>query len=540
MHNLRTYFAYDPQDSKETRMEKFATFLVAGSCTLAGCIWMVMYYTIFGWGLITFLPGCFIIIVGGGLILSHFSKNHKYTIYAQIGCIIYIPSFIQWSIGGVFDSGFVLAWAFVGPICALMFFSVRESIPWFLLYLINLVITVVFNDYFAANSQVLSENIKMFFYIMNLGFASTVVFTFTSYYVNAALREQKKAHKLLEANLQQEIVLRENEKLATLGKLSAGIAHELNNPAASTQRGAKQLLNSIIKLEQAEFSIGQSKLSKLQLESLESHTEIIQQRSNQWLDLNPIIRSDQESDIENWLEQQGVKDAWQLAPMLVNIGYKQSELSELTKIFDSQEFSTIAGLLSNKYTTYRLICEIGQSAGKISEIVKALKSYAYLDQAPIQSVDIHEGLNDTLVMLRGNFKDGIQVLKDFDQNLPRIEAFGSEINQVWTNIIDNAVSVMDGQGKIIIKTYLEETWVVIEISDTGPGIPQDIKTKIFDPFFTTKPPGKGTGLGLNISHNIVVEKHKGLISVDSTPGNTCFKIKLPLNLSAVNPIPVSN
>jgi signal transduction histidine kinase len=531
MNNLRTFFAYNSKDSHEIRLEKFAAFLVAGSCTLAGCIWMVMYYGIFGWGLVSLLPGCFVIIVGTGMLISHFSKNHYYTIYAQIFCIIYIPSLIQWNIGGVFDSGFVLAWAFVGPICALMFFSVKQSVPWFLLYLINLVITVLFDDYFASNSLAVTENIKMFFFIMNLGFASTVVFIFASYYVNAAVKEQKKVNKLLEANLQQEIVLRQNEKLATLGKLSAGVAHELNNPAASAQRGAEQLLDAIIKLEKTEFNLGQSNLSASQLESLELHNQLIEQRAKEQLDIKPLNRSDQESELENWLEKQGTEDAWELAPIFVNIGYSQPELSDVAKNFSNQEFSTITGYLSNKFTTHRLVNEIGQSTGKITEIVKALKSYAYLDQAPVQSIDIHEGLNDTLVMLRGTINDGIKVRQEYAENLPRIEAFGSELNQVWTNIIDNALSAMDGQGDIVIKTYQQESWIVVEIKDTGPGIPQDIQAKIFDPFFTTKPPGEGTGLGLNVSHNIIVQKHKGKISVDSKPGETRFIIKLPLDLS---------
>jgi signal transduction histidine kinase len=324
-------------------------------------------------------------------------------------------------------------------------------------------------------------------------------------------------------------MLRQNEKLATLGKLSAGVAHELNNPAAAAQRGAEQLEDAIIKLEQAEFSLGQSNLSASKLEVLEQHTQMIQQRAKEPLDLDPLTRSDQEYEIETWLTDQGVEDAWELAPMLVNIGYDCSKLSHLAENFSSEEFPTVAALLSNRYSTHNLLAEIGQGTSRITEIVKALKSYTYLDQAPVQSVDIHEGLNDTLVMLRSKLKAGVQVRRDYAQDLPRIEAFGSELNQVWTNIIDNAVSAMNGQGEIVLRTYRQDAWVIVEIKDTGPGIPQNIQGKIFDPFFTTKPPGKGTGLGLNISHNIIVQKHKGKIAVYSRPGETCFEVKLPLN-----------
>jgi signal transduction histidine kinase len=532
MIHLRTSFAFDPRDTEEIRLEKFAAFLVAGLCTIAGCIWAAMYYVVFGWSLTTLLPALFVLIVGGVLLISQITKNHHYVIYAQIICIIYIPTLIQWNIGGAFDSGLVLVWAFLGPICALMFFSVRQAIFWFSLYVINVIISVVFNDFFASQGQVVAENTKLFFLLMNLCFAPAVVFLFAGYYVNAAVREQKKARTLLEANLQQEMMMRQNEKLATLGKLSAGVAHELNNPAAAAQRGAEQLQAAIITLEQAEFGSGQANLSASKLTVLAQHTQMIQQRAKEPLDLDPLARSDQEYEIETWLTNRGVENAWELAPVLVNSGYDCSKLSQLAENFSGEEFLTITALLSSRYTTHNLLAEIGQGTSRISEIVKALKSYTYLDQAPVQSVDIHEGLNDTLVMLRSELRAGIQVRREYAHDLPRIEAFGSELNQVWTNIIDNAVSAMDGRGEIVLRTYRQDAWVVVEIRDTGPGIPQLIQSKIFDPFFTTKPPGKGTGLGLNISHNIIVQKHKGQIAVFSRPGETCFQIKLPFNVKA--------
>ncbi len=511
MNKIKLFFAFDPKDTNEIRLEKFAAFLVAGSTTIAGIIWAAMYYFVFGWGLTSQLPASFSIIVGGALLISHISKNHRYAIYAQIICVIYITTFIQWSIGGVFDSGIVLIWAFLGPMVALMFFSIKQSIFWFLLYIINLVITVLFNDYFTSIGQEVTEHTKLFFFIMNLGFASTIVFIFANYYVNAAVREQKKANKLLDTNLQQEIVLRQSEKLATLGKLSAGVAHELNNPAAAAQRGVEQLQDTIMKLEQAEFRLGQLNLSKSQLKALEPHTQLISQKAKQSIYLDPLTKTDREDEIEKLLIEKGVTDAWEFAPSLVNIGYNIQELSELSEKFAGEKFSIIIALISNIYASRNLLEEIGQGTGQIIEIVKALKSYSYLDQAPIQSIDVHEGLNDTLVMLRSKLKAGIQVRREYAKDLPLIEAFGSELNQVWTNIIDNAVDAMEGQGEIILTTYRKDAWVVVEIKDTGPGIPKEIQSKIFDPFFTTKSVGKGTGLGLNISHNIIVQKHKGKI-----------------------------
>jgi signal transduction histidine kinase len=337
---------------------------------------------------------------------------------------------------------------------------------------------------------------------------------------------------LEEAYLQQEVMLRQNEKLASLGKLSAGVAHEINNPASAAQRAVNQLQDSILNLEQAEFGFGQLDLSTSQLKALEPYTQLVYQRVKEPIFIDPLIRIDQVNEIETWLEEKGVEDAWEFAPTLVSIGYTPQELSDLAKNFSGEKFQAAVSLLCNLYTTRILMKEIGHGMSRITEIVKALKSYTYLDQAPIQSIDIHEGLENTLVILRNKIGEAILLHRDYAKDLPRINAFGSEVNQVWTNIIDNAIDAMEGQGEIYIKTYQENSWVVVEIKDTGPGIPQAIQNKIFDPFFTTKPPGAGAGLGLYISHNIIVQKHKGQLTVDSKPGETCFTVMLPVNLEA--------
>ena len=529
--NPKAFFAFDPKDTDDIRLEKLSIFMVASACSIAGCIWTAMYVFVFGWGVTALLPLAFTIIVGLSLLVSHLSKNHHYAIYAQIICIIYITTLIQWSIGGVLDSGVVMVWAFLGPICALMFFPIRQSIIWFFLYLLNLAITVIFNDFFSSSGQVVAENIRLFFFAMNMSVASTVVFIFASYYVNNAIKENEKANKLLETNLQQEITLRQSEKLATLGKLSAGMAHELNNPAAAAQRGVAQLQDAIKKLEQTRFKLGQLDLATKQLQILEAHTQLVDQRQKQAIQLDPLARSDQEYELESWLEDQNIEEAWNLAPILVNIGYSPSALSELVESFPRSQFATIVTLLCHTYSAHSLLEEIGQGTSRISEIVKALKSYSFMDQAPTQAVDIHEGLNNTLIILKNKLQSGVRVRQEYAENLPKIEAFGSELNQVWTNMIDNAISAVKGQGEIVLKTYRENSWVVVEIRDNGSGIPPEIQGKIFDPFFTTKAPGEGTGLGLNISHNIIVQKHKGKIAVYSKPGETCFEVKLPLNFA---------
>jgi adenylate cyclase len=203
--NNRWQFAYDPNDTDDVRLEKFAILLVSGSCCVAGVVWSLMYYMIFGPGLISFWPVLFVIIVGTTLVISHITRNHYVAVYGEIACIIFITAFIQWSIGGVLDSGVVLVWAFLGPICALMFFSIRQSVVWFLIYLTILTITVVFDDFFARHGQDVTETVRQLFFLMNLGIASAVVFLFAGYFVSAALRERKRADRLLLNVLPKEI-----------------------------------------------------------------------------------------------------------------------------------------------------------------------------------------------------------------------------------------------------------------------------------------------------------------------------------------------
>lgn len=203
--SLTTFFAFDPQDSYEIRLEKFSIFIVATSCCIAGSIWAAMYYFFFGLGLTTVLPFLYVMIVGFSLFISHFTKNHYIAVYTQIISIIYITTFIQWSIGGVFDSGFVLAWAFCGPITALVFFSLRKSFIWLFLYLLNIAITVIFDDIFLSHGKIVAQSTKMFFFLMNLSFSSLVVFIFAGYFVSGAISERKKTNKLLLNILPQKI-----------------------------------------------------------------------------------------------------------------------------------------------------------------------------------------------------------------------------------------------------------------------------------------------------------------------------------------------
>jgi signal transduction histidine kinase len=348
--------------------------------------------------------------------------------------------------------------------------------------------------------------------------------------LNASL-QKKKLRDLEKAYLQQEVMLRQSEKLATLGKLSAGMAHELNNPAAAAQRGAAQLQAAISHLQQTHLKLGELDLSSPQLTSLLALDRLAQERAKQPADMESLTRSDREYEMETWLEERGVDNAWEAAPTLVNLGYDCSELETLVASFSPSQFLAVIDWLNYTYIIYSLLEEIGQGTGRITELVKALKGYTYLDQAPIQTVDLHDGLDSTLVILRSKLKQGITVHREYAANLPHIQARGSELNQVWTNIIDNAIDAMNGSGEITLRTRSDQRWVIVEIEDNGPGIPEDVLPHLFDPFYTTKAPGQGTGLGLNISHSIIVQKHQGRIDVISQPGKTRFEVRLPIDCS---------
>jgi signal transduction histidine kinase len=273
-------------------------------------------------------------------------------------------------------------------------------------------------------------------------------------------------------------------------------------------------------------------LSAAQRDALLSLDRLAQARAKQPAYLDALARSDREAEWEAWLDERGIENAWEVAPVLVNLGYAQDEVAALVADFSLAQFAAAIEWLHCSSTVYSVVEEISHGSSRISEIVRALKTYTYLDQAPIQTVNLHQGLDSTLIILRSKLASGVTVRREYAPDLPSIEAYGSELNQVWTNLIDNAIDAMNGKGEITLRTRRDGQWAIVEIEDNGPGIPPQVLPNIFDPFFTTKPPGQGTGLGLNISHNIIVQKHRGRIDVYSQPGQTRFEVRLPLHRAA--------
>jgi signal transduction histidine kinase/predicted CoA-binding protein len=332
-------------------------------------------------------------------------------------------------------------------------------------------------------------------------------------------------------------MLRQSEKMAQLGTLTAGVAHELNNPAAAVQRGAGQLADALADLLVAERALVEPLATPSFALTIDALRTAVRASADRLSDLDALTRGDREEQVEGWLDARQVADAVELAPTLVTLAYDVEKLDRLAAEVGAANLPAVARWLAATHLVWNRLAEVAQGAGRISEIVKALKGYAYLDQAPVQEVDVHEGIDSTLVILRHKLKAGIHVVRDYAPDLPRISAWGSELNQVWTNILDNGADALadrikDGSAEIAIRTRCEPDFVVVEISDNGPGIPPQIQDRIFDAFFTTKPPGKGTGLGLDISYRIVVHRHRGDLRVTSRPGDTTFTVRLPINAAA--------
>ncbi|MGC1482882.1 MAG: ATP-binding protein [Candidatus Acidiferrum sp.] len=315
----------------------------------------------------------------------------------------------------------------------------------------------------------------------------------------------------------------QREKLAALGKLSAGLAHELNNPSAAARRSASALRDCLARLRDAARSteIGPEDCGLLAQREEEIRTTL---KPAQFKD--EFARVEREESIQSWLESHHVADAWKLSPSLADASLTDAHLESFAAAAGASlgpELTRFATLLEME----RIAEELEHSSARISDLIKAIKEYSYMDQGPVQEVDIERGIETTLTIMNHKLKRGITVTRDYTPNLPKVMASGSELNQVWTNLIDNAADAMKNGGKLTIRTALENDFVLVEIADTGAGIPPDALSRIFDPFFTTKGVGEGTGLGLDVVSRIV-KNLGGQVSVTSFPGDTRFQVRIPI------------
>ncbi|MET4671330.1 ATP-binding protein [Streptomyces sp. PvR018] len=323
----------------------------------------------------------------------------------------------------------------------------------------------------------------------------------------------------------------QRERLLALGSLSAGLTHELNNPAAAAVRATATLRERVGRMRHKLSLIAQGPYSREALASLIDIQERTAERVAKAPVLSPLEAADREDGISDWLEDHGVSEGWRIAPTFVQAGLDTEWLEQVAATVDEEILPGAVGWLNYTVETELLMDEINDSTTRISHLVDAAKQYAQLDRAPYREVDVHELLDSTLLMLSGKIGPQMRLVKEYDRSLPQVPAYPAELNQVWTNLIDNAVQAIGGaggEGTLTVRTAREGDRMLVEFRDTGPGVPEEIRGRIFDPFFTTKPVGQGTGLGLDISWRIVVNKHHGSLEVESVPGDTRFRVLLPL------------
>jgi len=330
----------------------------------------------------------------------------------------------------------------------------------------------------------------------------------------------------------------QRDKLMALGKLSAGLAHELNNPAAAARRATASLREFIETVRGASLRLGRHPLSNEQREFIVT----FEREAGKYQappEADPLVQSDREERITEWLEAHHVTESWKLASVLAEAGVETPKLDTLCATLGEAALGDALTRITSLLTIGRLVAEIENSVTRISDLVRAIKEYSYMDQAPVQEVDVHQGIESTLTILSHRLKAGISVVRDYDRNLPLVCAYGGELNQVWTNLMDNAIDAMQGKGQLRVRTARELDRVLVEIGDNGPGVPPEVEDRIFEPFFTTKGVGEGTGLGLDTVCRIV-RKHHGEIKVESRPGDTRFQVRIPIDQPRSTPPPAGS
>ena len=320
----------------------------------------------------------------------------------------------------------------------------------------------------------------------------------------------------------------QRERLLALGKLTAGLTHELNNPAAAAARATAALRDRFAGMRHKLALLSEGKLDGEVLRSLTVLQEDFVTRIDGARDLSALERSDREEVFGDWLDEHDVTQPWELAGVFVAAGLGEDDLERVAGAVAPSHLEAALRWLAYTVETETLLAEITDSTGRITNLVDAAKQYSQMDRSPHQRTDLHAGLDATLVMLSAKIPPGVMVVKEYDRSLPQVPAYAGELNQVWTNLIVNALDAMGPQGRLTLRTGTDGDCAVVEIGDTGSGIPEELRSRVFEPFFTTKPVGQGTGLGLDVSWRIVVKRHGGDLRVTSRPGDTRFSVLLPL------------
>jgi signal transduction histidine kinase len=318
----------------------------------------------------------------------------------------------------------------------------------------------------------------------------------------------------------------QSEKLNALGKLAGNLAHELNNPASAAQRSAAGILEELRVYGHERFNLGRLCLSAEHTERILAWEDQVRSEADRQGKPAETEQTRREDEIVRWLHQHEIQESWHIAPELAEFGVVPSQLEPLTGYLDPGAIAVVLSQFTSSLRTERIAEAMVDSTARIFDLIRAIKDYSYMDQMPIQEVDIPQGLENTLAMLASRLRH-VEVIRDYEPNLPCVSAYGRELNQVWTALIENALDAVQDKGEIKLIVRTAGDMLLVEIWDSGPGIPAELQGRIFEPFFTTKAPGSGLGLGLDVVSRIV-RMHRGYVSVQSKPGSTCFQVRLPL------------
>ncbi|HEV2272549.1 MAG TPA: ATP-binding protein [Acidobacteriaceae bacterium] len=316
----------------------------------------------------------------------------------------------------------------------------------------------------------------------------------------------------------------QSEKLNALGKLAGNLAHELNNPASAAQRAAAGMLEELRVYGQERFDLGKLCLPSTEIDRIAAWEAAVQEKRNRLGDAT--VQAPLEDAVTAWLQQNGVGRSWKIAPELAECGISTTQLDQLKGSLESGALTVVLSQFASSLRAERIAEAMLNSTARIFDLIRAIKDYSYMDQAPIQEIDIPQSLENTLAMVASRLQN-VEIIRDYEPNLPTLSAYGSELNQVWTALIENALDAIGDRGQLKLSVRMTGDLILTEISDNGPGVPEELQARIFEPFFTTKAPGAGLGLGLD-TVNRVVRMHRGFVSVQSKPGRTCFQVRLPV------------